>query len=421
MKKTLSFVLAMLMLVSVFTVTSFAALAPEITEITSTFDGVSISWDKSTDATAYVVYRDGIVIGTTVECNFIDTNVEENAKYIYSVGAQAADGSYEKSDVEFDVVYIRPYCAHTDYEYVVDYPATVFKAGLKHKHCKTCGFDLPGEVIKQLVTETPVINYLSNGINGVKIAWNAVDGATAYYVYRRAGGSTKWEGPYIVKNESYEDTTAKSGVYYKYAVRALNAAGLSPYNGGKVIKRVATPENITVANGTNAIAVKWNAVQNATSYRVYRKVLGDDTWTYLKTVKTNSYADKDVDSGIDYIYTVRALSGNVYSNFLPGVQIRRLDIAKLNTVKSTAEGIYIDFEPVEGATGYNVYRKVGNGAWTASSYLGNIRTTRSHTYLDVSAKKGVTYTYTVKAYHKDGSVTSVGSYAAKGISCKDVY
>lgn len=420
MKKTLSLVLAMLMLFSVFTVTSFAALAPEITQVTSTFEGVSISWEKSDAATTYLVYRDGVCIGTTVECSFVDTSVAENQKYVYSIGAQAEDGTFEKSDVEFDITYVRPYCAHANYEYVVDYPATVFKAGSQHKHCKDCGFDAESEAIKQLVPETPVITYLSNGINGVKIEWTVSDGATAYNVYRRAGGSSKWEGPYVVKTNSYEDTTAKSGVYYKYAVRALNDAGLSPYNGGKVIKRVATPQNLYAGNTAGGIFVKWGVVENATAYRVYRKVLGEETWTYLKTVTTNTYPDLDVEPGVDYIYTVRALSGRIYSNFLPGIQIRRLDVPTLNEVKSAAEGIYVDFEPVEGATGYNVYRKVG-GAWNAKSYLGTIRNTKSHTYLDVSAEKGVTYTYTVKAYFKDGTTTSVSAYESKGVSCKDVY
>ena len=272
MKKTLSLILAMLMLVSVFTVTSFAALAPEVTEITSTFEGISITWAESADATTYLVYRDGVCIGTTVECTFVDTAVEQNKTYIYTIGAQNKDGAFEMSDVSFDATYVRPGCTHETVEYVVDYAATVFKPGLQHKHCTVCGYNGEGEVIPQLVPESPVINYLSNGVNGIKIAWNAVDGAVSYNVYRRTAGSSKWEGPFVVKGESYEDTTAKSGVYYKYAVRALNAAGLSAYNGGKVIKRVATPGNLYAGNTAGGIFVKWGKVENATAYRVYLTV-----------------------------------------------------------------------------------------------------------------------------------------------------
>lgn len=421
MKKTLSLFLAALMLFSIFAVSTFAATAPEVTQVTSTFKGVEITWTASADSSTYIIYRNGVVIGTTVDCKYVDETVEAGSTYTYTVAAQAKDESFAPGTDEFEVTYIVPYCEHSDYEYVVDYPATVFNAGLKHKKCNTCGVDLEGEAIKQLVPESPVINYLSNGVKGVKVAWNEVDGATLYRVYRRAGGETTYTLLKDTKGTSFEDTTAKSGIYYKYVIRAKNAAGWSKYIGGNVIRRVGTPMNLTAANTLGGIYVKWNAVENATSYRVYRKLVGDENWSYIKTVKGTYYFDTAVEAGSDYIYTVRAVAGKVYSNFLPGAQIRRLEIAKLNGTKSTAEGVYIDFEPVEGASGYNVYRKVGNGSWTAGSYLGTIRTTKSHTYLDVSAKKGVTYTYTVKAYYKNGSHTSVASYEAKGISCKDVY
>ncbi len=420
MKKTLSLFLAMLMLLSVFAISSFAATAPEVSQITSTFKGVELTWDASKDAAAYIVYRDGAVIGTTVDCIYVDANVEEGKTYIYKIAVQAKDQSVAES-TDYEVSYSRPYCAHSDYKYVIDYPATVFKAGLKHKVCNICNLHLDGEAIPQLVPASPVINYLSNGIDGVKIAWNKVDGATTYRVFRRAGGQSNFVLIAELNGTSFVDKSAESGIYYKYVVRAKNAAGWSKYIGGNVIRRVATPMNIVPANTLGGIYVKWNAVANATSYRVYRKQLGDAEWTYLKTVTKTNYFDRAVEPGVDYIYTVRALAGKVYSNFLPGSQIRRLEQVELNGTKSAKEGVYIDFEPVEGASGYYVYRKVGNGSWTASSYLGTIKTTKSHTYLDVSAKKGVTYTYTVKAYYKNGAIKSVGSYYAKGTSCKDVY
>ena len=167
MKKTLSVILAMLMLLSVFVVSSFAATAPEVSSITSTFDGVEISWEAAEDAATYIVYRDGVVIGTTVNCSFVDENVEEGVVYSYKVAAQAKDQSFAEATDSYEVEYSRPYCDHKDCEVIIDYPATVFKAGLKHKHCKTCGFDLPGEVIKQLVPEAPVIYYLSNAVKSV--------------------------------------------------------------------------------------------------------------------------------------------------------------------------------------------------------------------------------------------------------------
>ncbi len=418
MKKTLSLVLAMLMLLSVFTVTSFAAeTAPVVSGITCTFKGISITWDAVEGAVAYIVYRDDVVIATTNDCEYVDANVSENVTYVYNVGVQAENGTITKSEIGFDIAYVRPYCAHKKTKEIIDYPATVFNTGLKHDYCTTCGKHLPGKVIPRLVPDAPVVNKISNAAYGIKISWDAVDGASYYRIYRRAEGAEKYEIIVNTTKTSFQDKTAKSGVTYKYVVRAKNPSGLSKYVSGNTIKCVDTPKNIVLTNKLNGISVKWNSVENAESYRVYRKAVGDSKWTYLKTVKTNTYLDKDVESGSDYVYTVRAVIGKTYSSYLAGSSIRRLDQVVLNSAKSKKDGVYVDFEPVEGASGYYVYRKVGNGSWTR---LGTIRTTRSHTYLDVSAKKGVTYKYTVKAYYNGGSISSVGSYHS-GLSCKDVY
>jgi hypothetical protein len=66
---------------------------------------------------------------------------------------------------------------------------------------------------------------------------------------------------------------------------------------------------------------------------------------------------------------------------------------------------------VTGATGYIVYRKTGNGSWQ------NLGKTTGVSFTDKTAKKGVTYTYTVKAYYG----TSNSAYNTKGLTIKDKY
>ena len=67
-----------------------------------------------------------------------------------------------------------------------------------------------------------------------------------------------------------------------------------------------------------------------------------------------------------------------------------------------------------GATGYIVYRKTGNGGWQKlATVTGNAKIS----YLDKTAKKGTTYTYTVKAYYG----TSTSAYNTKGLTIKDKY
>ncbi|MBO5897350.1 MAG: fibronectin type III domain-containing protein, partial [Clostridia bacterium] len=68
---------------------------------------------------------------------------------------------------------------------------------------------------------------------------------------------------------------------------------------------------------------------------------------------------------------------------------------------------------VKGTIGYYVYRKTANSTWVRVATVGG---TNNTTFLDKTAKKGTTYTYTVKAVY--GATTS-GYYS--GISCYDKY
>ena len=71
------------------------------------------------------------------------------------------------------------------------------------------------------------------------------------------------------------------------------------------------------------------------------------------------------------------------------------------------------WEAVMGTTGYYVYRKTANSGWIRIAAVGG---TNNTTYLDKTAQKGVTYTYTVRAVY--GATTS---YFNSGISCYDKY
>ncbi len=68
---------------------------------------------------------------------------------------------------------------------------------------------------------------------------------------------------------------------------------------------------------------------------------------------------------------------------------------------------------VKGTTGYYVYRKTASLTWVRITVVGG---TNNTTFLDKTAKKGTTYTYTVRAVY--GSTTSAYN---TGISCYDKY
>ena len=259
----------------------------------------------------------------------------------------------------------------------------------------------------------------TNEISGVNVTWNKVEGATKYNVYRRQGGYKTWTLVGTTTGNTLLDKNVKSGVYYCYSVRAYNSLG--KYSdfvqaNTQTRKYMATPKLTTIYNHVNGLAIKWNAVAGVTNgYRVYRRGAGSTYWTYLGTTKNLYFIDNGVKnaSGGYYRYTVIA-DGGYHSKFdTTGLYLKRLANPALTSAVSSTSGITVKWGAVKGTTGYYVYRKTANSSWVRVAAVGG---TNNTTFLDKTAKKGTTYTYTVRAVY--GATTS--AYNA-GISCYDKY
>lgn len=423
MKKTLCLFLSVLMMLSVFAVTSLAVDEVTFKEVVSTEEGIELLWTDVKDVANYILYRaDGengadLVITTTIENKYLDADVTAGETYTYKIVAQATDGSYTDiaSADAFTIVYEKEECKHEKAEWEVVQPSSIYSVGVQQNVCVACGTVLEVKDIPQIAPATPAIRSLYNATKGVAFTWAAVEGAETYNVYRRSAGEVTWVLLTSTSKTGFTDTTVENGKYYKYAVRAANSGGLSPYVGGRVIKYVAAPTGLTAANTLGGIYVKWAEDKSVDTFRVYRKVVGDAEWTYLGSTKNNYYPDIKIEADTDYVYTVRAVTGGYYSYFYADNKpIKRLDSPKLADCVSTSEGLIVSWEWVDGADGCYVYRKTANSTWTM---IGKVKGTKSNAYLDKSTTKGVTYTYTVRAY----SDSSISWYYTNGISCKDAH
>ncbi len=265
---------------------------------------------------------------------------------------------------------------------------------------------------------TPKVS-TTNEIDGVQVSWNAVDNATKYVVFRRQAGTKSWVNIGTTTGTTLFDKNVKSGVYYSYSVRAYDSLGqYSDFVQANTQNRkyMATPKLTTIYNHVNGLAIKWNAVAGVTNgYRVYRRGAGSTYWTYLGTTKNLYFIDSAVknNSGKYFRYTVIA-DGDYHSKFdTTGLYLMRLANPTLVSATSSKSGITVKWGAVKGTTGYYVYRKTANSNWT---YIAAVGGTNNTTFLDKTAKKSTTYTYTVKAVY--GSTTSAYN---SGISCYDKY
>ena len=305
---------------------------------------------------------------------------------------------------------------HTSSDWIIDKNATVDAAGAKHKECTVCKVVLEKATIPQLKCAAPKLKKVESTGSGVKVTWSKTAGADSYNICRKTYSNGKWSGWSTIKTgatgTTYTDTTAKSGTYYRYTVRAKNEAGLGSFDStGLKIKFLATPKLSSVANGSGKVTVKWGKVTGASSYTVYRKTYSNGKWSgwsKISTTKNTYYNDAKVSSGKNYKYTVRATSGD-YSSYYntSGLQIKYLAGPKISSASSRREGILLNWNKITGASGYYVYRKTSSGDWK------KIATVKGNTkikYLDETPRKGVTYQYRVKAYNGNYRSTYANTY-----------
>lgn len=191
---------------------------------------------------------------------------------------------------------------------------------------------------------------------------------------------------------------------------------------------LAVPKLLSaVSKDYNAMEVTWEAVPGAKAYDVYYKGAAGKSWKKIaagvtKTSLVHTASSKfPMTTGKKYMYTVKAVCDNVRSDCDKNGITAALTLAapKLVSVKSAAYNkLQVTWEKVSGATGYYVYRKVGS-SWK------RLTSTTKTTYTDGTltkypVKTGVTYTYTVKAYRKTGSLVAAGAVDKAGIQGKAV-
>ncbi len=247
---------------------------PKVT-VKSATGGVKVSWNKVEGATEYIVYRkysgakSWSVLKTVSasSLSYLDKKATSGKTIYYTVRAVGAKG--------------RSYYKQVSLAYI----------GVPH------------------------VTSVTNANGGIQVKWNSVSNSTGYRVYRKAAGATSWSYLGTVKTTKYLDKNVKAGVQYTYTVKAVFNGKYGPHESGLSVKYVPAPKLTSAANSGKNVVVKWQGTSVATGYRVYRKAGNATGWSYVGTVKTTQYTDKNVKSGVTYKYTVRAAIGSVYSGY----------------------------------------------------------------------------------------------------------
>jgi fibronectin type 3 domain-containing protein len=200
------------------------------------------------------------------------------------------------------------------------------------------------------------------GDGQVVLTWNAIAGATSFWVWR---GTTSTNFTILVGNpatNSITDTTAVNGTTYYYEIQTVGADGSStsaycaPVSATPVSSNVAAPTGLTATtvNAAGAVTLHWTASAGSTtaySYNVYGgNTVGGEGATALATVTNNAITATvtGLASNKTWYFTVKAVNGASTSN-------------ASNEASSLPRVLYVpDWD------GESVHVRVGGGATTTA-------------------------------------------------------
>ena len=336
---------------------------PELPTVSNGTNGVNISWPAVEGAEKYRVFRKTSssgwdAVGVTADTSIVDKGAKSGAEYAYVVRC------------------------YNDY------------------NVYTSNYDKNG--VKFICLNAGKITSAENGNGQVTLKWNQVSGADGYYVYRKEyGGSYKQIAAVKgEKNVSYtdKDTALTSSTVYVYAVRPYCGDTMGAFT-GRCNTYLSTGVITSLSHTGNAIAVKWNAIDGAEGYYVYRKEYGG---TYKQIAKveghdTLTYSDpsSSFKSGTTYVYAIRGYNGGSRGWFA-GKCVNYLASGNITSLYNANDGIVVKWNKVAGAKGYYVYRKEYGGSY---SKIATIKNGSTVSYTDKKAQNGVTYVYAVRPYN----------------------
>ena len=240
---------------------------------------VKLTWDSVEGAVKYQIYRattkDGEykLMYTTSGTSYINTKATAGKYYYYYVVAVNEEG-------------------------VASAPSNI--AG------RTC--DLP----------RPVVTASNNAKTGkVKLAWEAVEGAVEYKIYRTTERDGKYSHMYTTANTTYTNTNAEAGVTYYYKVVAVAAKTAANSAASAVVSRTCDLPQVKVTGKVNLLGnpkLNWDKVDGAVSYKVYRAESENGEYKLMKTVTGTSYTNTNCVGGTTYHYYVVAVAKNTAAN-----------------------------------------------------------------------------------------------------------
>lgn len=361
-------------------------LPANISKISASARGtsVTISWDKVSKATDYIVehYVNGAwkQVGTTSSLSYKVNGITQNGVNKFRVKARR------------------------------NYSGVYYNGGYTYVNAEVT--DIPSAVTG--------VRSTSNTSTSNTITWNASKKAEGYEIYQWIGTNDSYKLIGTTTSTKFTNSKKSSGTMYRYKVRAFNTVDGQRIEGAysSELTTCTLPANVSFSlcsTDVDSITLNWNKVSKATGYQV--EMYTNGTWKTLSTLSGTSYTASDLSQKTAYRFRVRATRNYNYINYYGDYTEKDITIRPANTPEglsssaNTSSSNTITWESVNGVSGYSVYQWIG----TTDSYK-ELGDTIYPYYTNSGKSSGTMYTYRVKAYYVSDNVMQY-SKPAQVVTC----
>ena len=362
-------------------------LPANISKISASARGtsVTISWDKVSKATDYIVehYVNGVweQVGTTSSLSYKVNGITQNGVNMFRVKTRR------------------------------NYSGVYYNGGYTYVNAEVT--DIPSAVTG--------IRSTSNTSTSNAITWNASTKAEGYEVYQWIGTNDSYKFIGTTTSTKFTNSKKSSGTMYRYKVRAYNTVDGQRIEGAysSELTTCTLPANVSFSlcsTDVDSITLNWNKVSKATGYQV--EMYTNGKWKTLSTISGTSYTASDLSQNTAYRFRVRAIRNYNYINYYGGYTEKDITIRPANTPEglssamNTSSSNTITWKSVNGASGYTVYQWAGVND-PNKKILGD---TEYPYFTNAGKSSGTMYSYKVKAYYISDNVKQY-SKPAQVVTC----
>ena len=337
------------------------------------YNDIVINWPFVPAAVKYEIYKKGPgetgfkLVGETTDNSFTDTYVEDKKTYSYQVRsiAENGDGSVRG----------------------------------------TTGYD-----ITKLPITTEVVGAL--GEDHITVSWAPAELAEEYVIYRKTTTGNWMRITSVPATQTkFDDTVVDSGVTYVYAIASKSQKHETELSVvSNPVYFLSAPKVVGVFNGSNGMEFIFSAVEGAEKYNIYRKEVNGQFGAPVGTVsqstlKEYKYVDTTALSGVQYVFGVQSVYGDINSAITESDLACCLDEPKFE-LEAAYGGVKVSWDAVRGAEEYAVYYSTTRNA----ENLKLVATVKDTSFVHEGATSGRNNYYAVMAICGDTVSTVTQQY-----------